>query len=1210
LANTYFKASRRAWAGIVTAAAACLAVMIAPGTVVAQSSPPLPAMQIVKGVPISPSAAQSVYGAMTNSNPALDPQQHHDGLCRDYTSNAQVCSSGSTANPVAPEVLELAKALHYDPDLIYEYIRNSIDTEFLFGAHKGPVGVIIDRSGTPFDQAELMVALLSVSGHATPAHFQYGTITLSAVQFTDWTGLTTSRSACEFLSTGGIPFTIDGAAITDCASVSSTTLGSTITVAHVWVKVDMTGGPFYFDPAYKPFQHKGGLVAGGQLSSTLALTANPALTTATSGKQTNGSGGTSAYNRSGLETLLKATYGANLLTRLKAADMQGADMTDVVGGHVIKPATRPTGGWRQTSFAYSTSLTESFDAVPDKYRATLTLFSDYQSAPSTRTTLINATFFTDEIYGRRLEIGSLPNTASGMPDATATSWYPTLSFDGVKVQQGPAVPGVSNLILTLNMTADHPFAADGGSGAHTYGDATVVKYVNYLMPATVVHSWGRTSANLGRQWEKEQASDKPGPITLMMGSAGDNSDVETPDSGDLFRARVAATWLAQSSRAINLHAEIANARSVQLHNLGVISTNQATIPLSPPPGVQADLPPVGFVVKDETTVVDVETSLGLVSRASDATARRAALHAIAASTAALEGSVVAQLTDSPDTASTVARFAWGNNPDFSEATPPTQALTPRNFFSFTTASAGSSASSVTLYDGGTTAPGAWGGLPAVNQATADGFRTMLSTAIGNYTAANYQVVTSAESSLGPGARLGSEFAAFTISFPQGGSLSVTGDQLVCAVFKWGVGSDSGGVGAPCDPNSAQNLGMLVDSINVSQDTQSSTVRTGYYRLSTLQRGGAFIANLYGTSSGNPNYDDPLRIAHILTRLGPPMKGGGGPSTQQIATYNPSEAAQSLKDRFVDRSSALGVDLGSGQANFQSPVLASKGQGEFPYKLERSVAMTNPPLQLMVGSPSSEFYGPVENWRHQVEFGNSGFEAMGSSRVETSVPTIVAFAAMQDVWKSAASTDREVTGALIANWWGDHLLFNVATVHSGASARQFVRLVDDSFISASGGVDVLAVTGSRQVVRPQLIISQPDNTRIDPQNAQHESVMRAWKYDNVGVTLTSAGGDKQTYAFFTTTAIIGTTESRAHEWVLSSWDFPQGVTLTVTNDHDRPTHIQSNLGVGLDLPTTPEPPPPYNPTGTCANYVFRDAMSKPTELILKSSVARATRPKAS
>jgi len=39
----------------------------------------------------------------------------------------------------------------------FDYVRNNIATEFRFGLAKGGRGALIDQSGTPFDQAELMV---------------------------------------------------------------------------------------------------------------------------------------------------------------------------------------------------------------------------------------------------------------------------------------------------------------------------------------------------------------------------------------------------------------------------------------------------------------------------------------------------------------------------------------------------------------------------------------------------------------------------------------------------------------------------------------------------------------------------------------------------------------------------------------------------------------------------------------------------------------------------------------------------------------------------------------------------------------------------------------------------------------------------------------------------------------------------------------------
>src|SRR5262245_12612297 len=57
-----------------------------------------------------------------------------------------------SSNPRPPEIVELARALKNDPDLIYEYVRNTIKVNFSYGLQKGALGAIIDNSGTSFDQ--------------------------------------------------------------------------------------------------------------------------------------------------------------------------------------------------------------------------------------------------------------------------------------------------------------------------------------------------------------------------------------------------------------------------------------------------------------------------------------------------------------------------------------------------------------------------------------------------------------------------------------------------------------------------------------------------------------------------------------------------------------------------------------------------------------------------------------------------------------------------------------------------------------------------------------------------------------------------------------------------------------------------------------------------------------------------------------------------
>src|SRR5579872_5823685 len=91
-------------------------------------------------------------------------------------------ASGVTTAPVPVEIVELARALKNDPDLIYEYVYNNIETLPQFGSLKGPLGALLDGKGTAFDQAELMVALLQQAG--IPASFQIGFIQLTTDQLT------------------------------------------------------------------------------------------------------------------------------------------------------------------------------------------------------------------------------------------------------------------------------------------------------------------------------------------------------------------------------------------------------------------------------------------------------------------------------------------------------------------------------------------------------------------------------------------------------------------------------------------------------------------------------------------------------------------------------------------------------------------------------------------------------------------------------------------------------------------------------------------------------------------------------------------------------------------------------------------------------------------------------------------------------------------
>jgi hypothetical protein len=82
----------------------------------------------------------------------------------------QATAAPPTLNPqpgvTAPgSVPELARALRYDVNLIYEYVYTNIEYSPIYGLKKGPLGTILDGRANDFDQAALMVALLPVGIH-------------------------------------------------------------------------------------------------------------------------------------------------------------------------------------------------------------------------------------------------------------------------------------------------------------------------------------------------------------------------------------------------------------------------------------------------------------------------------------------------------------------------------------------------------------------------------------------------------------------------------------------------------------------------------------------------------------------------------------------------------------------------------------------------------------------------------------------------------------------------------------------------------------------------------------------------------------------------------------------------------------------------------------------------------------------------------------
>lgn len=978
------------------------------------------------------------------------------------------------------------------PDRVYEFIRNSVSTTWTYGLTKGARGVLVDRSGTAFDQAQLMVELLRSKGFA--ASYKIGTIQLTGAQFAAWSGISSASAACDLLASGGIPAVINGSTLADCSY--GTAAISQIQLGHVWVSVTIDGeGEFVYDPAYKPYEFK----AGRNVAADGGLASGQVVASASSGMQSGVDAGTLVpyvrqANVDGLNVQLGA-YAQGLQSAIQA-NIPAGSAEDLVGGQVIQPVLRPADGkWRQTALPYPAIVSRTITGspgsatqgnLPDRYRTKLQVQLLVESPNGEA---INKTLFADQIYGRRLQYNPTFNASRGFGVAGFLKLLD--DFDDPIDLQRSAIPLDSAAGGRIVLTLDMPYAAAVNGAAGDYMDTVFDRRVVFTLPHVIVHGWGRADAALIDKIGA--ANDEPLDQAPVPGCDASCLPQYRSSKGDARRQLLAANWLAQSSRAGELNAAIAKSVFTHHYSIGLVAadTRVDTKVYDPNlPGTTTRL-----TVSDNFDRLDIDTGLSLTSKSSNAVDRRAALQAIAASFEALEGSVSAQVSDLPDTSSTATRFEWGNKPPAGEDNPGGSAPGPRRFYAFDAGNV-ANASALIRVEGlaSTTASGTHGpGEPTIGTAEFNSRKSSLQTVLGEYAAAGFSIVASEEAFLGPGQR-----------------------------------------GGP-----------------YRQNANNPTFTHGFSR----QRGGALIAKRYDANG------DPLEIAHVTVGVdfGAIKGGGGGTQVYHQAQYDPSTAADVLKARFVDRSSAEGIDLATAALTRVSPASLTVGSGEFPYSLSAQLIWRG-------GRQQDGTFGPIShvapqapwttNWHNTLTISGSGLEAMGQTDVRAMAGTVAAFAALQDVYKTSPSPAREVTGALVAAWWARQLAGNVVTVSVGADTRQFVRKFDKQWLAVGPGpYATLVQTGERGIITK------------DPCGSITNYVpTRGWGNAGVSFQVTNANGDAQNFVAWEQ-QLVGADSSYCamqRGFRMASWVWPKGVSVNLqyaTSSFELPklASVSNNLG---------------------------------------------------
>jgi len=1075
----------------------------------AQPSPPyVPSVKIGTAAFIAPSSnggqypvnADAHYGTSTTSTDGLSHITGH-------------------ATPVPVEIATLAAALKNDPDLIYQYVHNNIANEWTFGLSKGALGAMIDKSGTAFDQAWLMVLLLRQAGFT--ANIQIGYFSPTTTQFLNWTNITEAGAACQMLSSGGIPGSVNGQSLWDCSYAAHTAITS-ITLMHAWVIANIPGSSCaaacFFDPSLKTYSWRPGFAR-----AATGIVAGDVYNTAISGMQSGTSSGlpyVSTLNQTGLNGKL-STYAANYLAYLKPPNnLQGAQIEDVFGGGVIQPDYSSVRQGTPAGYAPATNFPNPLAGVPDQFRSTLEVSAaEFNNHTGQNQSLFDETFFADEIYGRRLSVSTNFNDTQIQQVSDYSNYIVTLKLDDQQLASSTmtGVLWTEHFPATLSMTAIHPYAASADGSDTTNGDymkAVIQKNVTLITPLSIVHAWGGVGPGLLAKWQGERAYDGSAPYRVAdYGGCETCVPDYTSTLGDFQREKAQASYLAQYTRAARLHAGLANG-IVQLHHvLGVIYADDAVDDT----GLQTEPQPPDYFVADTYARFDIDSGLSFTNRTSDPVARRAAVQSIAATAAAIEGSMMMQLADVVDTSSTATRFEWANAPPCPDVNNPTTcedpasaggpAAQPRKIFGFAPSTA--VPSGWVLWEKQVTPPAPGSTEDGNPQFYGTNFQSVLTADIALYANAGFQVTVPQESFLGPGQR--------------GGYVKAT----------------------------------------------SKGANPTYAAFFTKQRGGALIATKYDS-----NYN-PTDIAQdVVGLIGgspsgsgatpvPAKGGGGGAQPNGGATYNPNDAADVLKSKFVDRSNLFGVDLKTGTMSETAPASIETGNGGFPYALSGSFDWkAGPP-------PSDPATGPIPqgqpgsgwnlNWLSSLATSGSGMEAMGMSDIRGAAAAVAAFVAEEDIYTSTdplISTtgsnkpyaQRDTAVALTQAWFEHQMSGNVATVSVGKSARQFVRTPDGNWFEPGPGYATMAETGSR-------VLSQAECP--SPQAGQaHYALSRGWNYNPVSWAVTNSHGDVESFGFWVNhyaNPVGATICARRSGFRLNSWTFPYGVTVSVnypaTTDYD-------------------------------------------------------------
>jgi len=554
-----------------------------------------------------PSSASALPELKVGSGFAVTPSQ-----ALTYYTNQGLTSPTWTEDS---ELDKLAAALGDDPDRIYEYVRNEIDVIPLFGVHAGARGAFIDKAGTAFDQAQLMVELLRSAG--ITASYQLGTITLTGTQFNDWFGLTNATAARKLLNDGGTPYTL-----TDNGSTVTS-----VTMMHVWVRVTIGGTTYSFDPSFKSHT----VTSGFDIASAMGFNSSTFWSNAISGATTatdNSTPRVHTLNRSGVRGNLNS-YATSLLTYIKNNVADGS-MDNVIGGRTLVAYTGAP--LRQTSLSYQTSTDQLFTGdLPVTLRTKVTILHGASG---------NNSWYLDDIYGKQLTLElekDVPPPTQGAPDHRLLL--------GEQDASGWLYGAVNGATITLN----NPYAGGNSSGVvdGAYMDRTVNLAGSNTSGMQLFVVAGRVSNDFGAYQERVHSGRSGVAIYQKACCPEPPAERWTEPQQIALRRRMGATFLSQFWEMTGLIGGVGDTIVLVHDVVGIASVVNTQAADSEAPVASSFM-------------FSMEPAISAISKTGTSSQTPIVARTVAMMTSALEGSAAQQAGDSVYPVSAVAQLDWGH----------------------------------------------------------------------------------------------------------------------------------------------------------------------------------------------------------------------------------------------------------------------------------------------------------------------------------------------------------------------------------------------------------------------------------------------------------------------------------------------------------------------------------------------------------------------